>query len=62
LCGFPYLYSTPPLYFVLSSLIHLSLFFIVSFVSFWCLLKSSLSSFICFYVFSCSLFWGLEIS
>jgi hypothetical protein len=31
-------------------------FFIVSFVSLWCLLKSFLSSFICFYVFSCSLF------
>jgi hypothetical protein len=31
-------------------------FFIVSFGSLWYLLKSSLSSFICFCVFSCSLF------
>jgi hypothetical protein len=31
-------------------------FLVVSFVSLWCLLKSSLSSFICFYIFSCSLF------
>jgi hypothetical protein len=31
-------------------------FFIVSFYSLWCLLKSSLSSFTCFNVFLCSLF------
>jgi hypothetical protein len=38
-------------------------FFIVSFVSLWCLLKSSLSSFICFCVFShVFYFWCLEIS
>jgi hypothetical protein len=30
--------------------------FISSFVSLWCLLRSSLSSLICFYVISCSLF------
>jgi hypothetical protein len=36
--------------------------FIVSFVSLWYLFKSSLSSFICFCVFSCSLFLVFEIS
>jgi hypothetical protein len=41
--------------FLFSSLIHLSLF-IVSSVPLWCLFRSLLSSFICFCVFSCSLF------
>jgi hypothetical protein len=37
-------------------------FFIVYFVSLCCLLKSSLSFFICFCIFSCFLFWCLEFS
>jgi hypothetical protein len=58
--GFPYLCSTPLLYFVLSPLIHVSLF-IMSFVSLWCCW--CFSGFI--YLFLCLLmffFWYLKIS
>jgi hypothetical protein len=53
--GFLYLCSTLLSCLVLSSLFHIPLF-IVSFVSLWCLLKSSLSSFSHFCVFSWCLF------
>jgi hypothetical protein len=35
---------------------------LVSFISLWCLLRSSLSSFICFYAIHVLYFWCLEIS
>jgi hypothetical protein len=51
--GFIYLYSAPLLLFCIVIFNSYHSLFIVSFFSLWYLLKSSLSSFICFCVFSC---------